>query len=99
MTPAEVAAIRAKADAATPGPWSVRHYGSNDECVRTAHGDPIAWCKANVSNAERDAAFIASARIDVPALCDEVERQRARADKAEAELARVEAMRTNWGQP
>ena len=85
MTPEELAAIRARAEAATPGPWD----GVPGRCILpddwnhryTAH-QVIEGCIYN-PNAENDHAFIAHAREDIPALVAEVER-------LQAELARVQ---------
>lgn len=70
----DVAAIRARAEAATSGPW--KHNGVNGvhtligACVATTqiHEDQRRW---------EDAAFIAHARTDIPALLAEVARLRA----------------------
>jgi len=78
-----LAAIRARAAAATPGPWRALGTGR-------AGGDHWYVCDENQSLAsiacndgenedqrEPDAVFIARAREDVPALLDEVDRLRA----------------------
>lgn len=67
-------AIRARAEAATEGPW-------------------FAWDRAVgwniVITRPEDAAFIAAARTDVPALLAEVERLREALAASEAQVERV----------
>jgi hypothetical protein len=71
--PVDVDAARARANAATPGPWVLSEPQGN-------------WIWPHICNTyaskRADAVFIAAARSDVPALADEVERLR-------AEVARV----------
>jgi hypothetical protein len=66
-------AIRARAEVATEGPWGLR--------LSQADGDWRIISKrraiAKAGYGREDAAFIAHARADIPALCDEVERLRA----------------------
>lgn len=66
--------IRARADAASPGPWRVV-YEMN---VEDADGHAPLGFQSNVedtrSRNRRNAEFIAGSRTDVPELCDEVER-------------------------
>jgi hypothetical protein len=72
MSAVDVAAIRARAEAATEGPWRVvGRYVALIGPVGVAQGQP-----AIDALTETDAEFIAAARTDVPALCDEVERLR-----------------------
>ncbi|MEO7836631.1 MAG: hypothetical protein ABIS21_03190 [Acidimicrobiales bacterium] len=79
MTEAEIAAIAARADAATPGPW-VPYF--------TVHGDPyvtqpnrgqfgMVVSTARDDYGRADCQFLAAARTDVPALVAEVRRLRA----------------------
>lgn len=88
MTPLDLAAIRARTNAATPGPWQAAVSASDDKhwIVLKAHeptSPRVAVCTTRFSPPEgrpgeqEDAAFIAGARSDVPALCDELERHRA----------------------
>ena len=92
MTPEELAAIRARAEAATPGPWD----GVPGRCILpddwnhryTAH-QVIEGCIYN-PNAENDHAFIAHAREDIPALVAEVERLQAELAAARARIAALE---------
>lgn len=80
MTAAELAALKALADAATPGPWEAGEYNRV-----TADGRHILKCRdqydgvrlAIHDNANADAAFIAAARDAVPELVAEVDRLRA----------------------
>ncbi|MEK4170995.1 hypothetical protein MHI22_05405 [Lysinibacillus sp. FSL L8-0312] len=64
-------AIKERVAKATSGPW----YSSPDGTVYLKHTQDVAdvW----TDNKELDAAFIANARDDVPALVAEVERLRA----------------------
>lgn len=82
MTDAEAAAIAARAEAATPGPWVV--YEGDDYEVTDTH-EPAgfvwspAWSDEDPEYEEQypftrhaaDAAFIAHARADIPALLAE----------------------------
>lgn len=78
MTGVDVAAIRARADAATEGPWVLFRPDS----AYTEVWVPRDNATLNLRNGQiekRDAEFIAHARTDVPALLDrlaEAERQR-----------------------
>ena len=71
MTALDLAPIKARADAATEGPWE-RRDGEDYAMVDAPERPQIAL----VASGE-DATFIAHARTDVPALCDEIERLRA----------------------
>jgi hypothetical protein len=74
LTNEELAAIRERAEKATPGPW----IDNGNEIV--------AECKPNLGIAgaisDEDAEFIAHARTDIPKLIAEVERLHANRDKA-----------------
>lgn len=78
MDKAELQAIRARADAATEGPWTGIERGNSvvSRGVATVayDGQPRKNVCSGISPKSSDAAFIAAARTDVPALCDEVER-------------------------
>ena len=70
MTQAELDALKALADAATPGPWAT---GDEDGMIYVGNefdSDTVAYCGQSLD----DAAFIAAARAAVPALIAEVER-------------------------
>lgn len=113
MRDLDLAAIRARADAATRGPWYTgigdRHWSDGVEYVPVAVDDArevdvalIRVCDdGSYSPAVETAEFIAHARTDVPALCDEVDRLRAFAERVAAGDVRhavVEARRA-LGQP
>ena len=66
LSKADLAAIRARVDAATAGP-----FHSADSAVFAPLGR-LLFCVART----QDARFLADARTDVPALLDEVERLR-----------------------
>ena len=82
-----VAALQARAEAATPGPWEETVWVNEHEGGNAAVG-PFHPCGADGDEgpggeswtaSERDAAFIAAARTDVPVLLDalaEAERER-----------------------
>lgn len=87
LTADDVAAIRARADAATPGPWEV---GKTNQSPGTGIW---YWIVRNATNkiltifhavrqaiveeqVEANCKFIAAARTDIPRLCDEVTRLR-----------------------
>jgi hypothetical protein len=76
MTAPDLDAIRARAEAATPGPWersgSLVQAGRRARRARVGQTWGLAW--------KQDAEFIAHAREDVPALLDEVERLRGEAE-------------------
>ncbi|HVP49667.1 MAG TPA: hypothetical protein VMT56_00445 [Candidatus Bathyarchaeia archaeon] len=69
---AEIAEWEKLANEATPGPWVSFGHGRTDCTVRQERddypGDPVAWCGANVTNADKDGPFIAAARTAVPRL-------------------------------
>ncbi|PJT46185.1 hypothetical protein CWI85_34560 [Streptomyces albidoflavus] len=79
LSPEYLAAITARAEAATAGPWCT-------DGAEIYQGDEYAWdafwvgetCRADEADGGTvDAAFVAHARTDVPALLAEVERLRA----------------------
>lgn len=88
MTPEQLAEIKARAAAATPGPWE---YIENRFNVEDDNGDHIGSIRAIEARmwiaavddvhppeeAEGNALFIAHARTDIPMLIDEIERLRA----------------------
>jgi uncharacterized small protein (DUF1192 family) len=92
MTDEELQVIRARYEAATPGPWRVEHgrYSGADWLIGSLgtgyfdngmHFVHITTNRVRASelygNASVDAEFIAHAREDIPALLAEVERLRA----------------------
>lgn len=79
MTDEQLAAIRARCEAATEGPWTVRQYGSptlgGGEFI-SGYGVVGPFQRGEQFDSRADAAFIAHARTDIPALLAEVERLR-----------------------
>lgn len=87
MTAPDLEAIRKRAAAATPGPWTAGRpdmativdgidskwiYAGDQYCAVASGRIQGEWSEV-MANAE----FIAASRTDVPALCDEVKRLRA----------------------
>lgn len=69
LSDAELEAIEARANAATPGPWAIakwRHGGVKSEAINGLVAD---------TTAPNDAEFIAAARTDIPTLLSEVRSQ------------------------
>lgn len=80
MTNIDLDAIRARAEAATRGPWEW-DLGEDGKPRRAraallSFSDHIFWCSALGWPTDADAEFISHARTDVPALIAEVERLR-----------------------
>ncbi len=93
MTPSELDAIQARADAATAGPWFSDYYPAGPcgakvyrEQIRRTYPEWVVACRPSAAlngpgkDARKqevaDAAFIAHARTDIPALVAEVRRLR-----------------------
>lgn len=104
LSDAQLAAIRERAEAATPEPWAVEWYdGYITGHVTSPHHD---YCgnlvqrrdsvTAEPSMTAKDAAFIAAARTDIPALLAEVTRLRAGAKRAERIEAAARAVNVAW---
>lgn len=80
LTAEQLAAIRARAEAATPGPWSAHHrsYGltaDHDEFGGLGleiEGPPEAFLRGQFARGT-DAQFIAASRTDTPALLAHIE--------------------------
>ena len=70
MTKQQIADIRARCEAATPGNW----YKCGISAVRTSNDETICETKrvGNASSAALNAKFISCARQDIPALLDYV---------------------------
>jgi hypothetical protein len=71
--------IEARANAATPGPWRDRHDVCSEVWGQAPDSQTCSMQIARVGHAQFDvlnAAFIAAARTDVPALIAEVRRLR-----------------------
>lgn len=88
LTPDQLAAIEARANAATPGPWRSMVIDADNATVwaggntaRTSYRIARVDCRA-ADNVE----FVAAAREDVPALLAEVKRLTALLDNAEQQL-------------
>jgi len=96
LTPEQLLAIRKRADAATPGPWTTR-YGQRQLTVERESGKglPLAICAdwdlapGYTPSPHSDAEFMAAARSDIPALLDEVERLRKQLDQTLVALGRI----------
>lgn len=82
----DVAAIKARADAATPGPWDIFRYQNGTGRIHVDQEGRRRQLIADVESAtdvvatvydEADREFLFHARSDVPALVAEVERLRA----------------------
>lgn len=91
MTPEilDEAAIRARVEAATEGPWfgaagGLHVYGATP-------GDQVAKCRRRA-----DADFVRHARTDLPAALDEITRLRAALDDARAEFGEAFARGAAW---
>lgn len=80
-----LAEIRARVEAATPGPWTPMEYdhnpgdqgvpilGGGERGSMAAHLTAYTMTLSNVDQSEADAEFIAHARTDLPALLAAVE--------------------------
>lgn len=107
-TELDVSAIRARAEAATEGPWEAFRKGDPNGPFGVA-SDAADFDEVYYGSSRADAEFIAAARTDVPALCDLVARLRKRLawwedaavhtseslSAARATIARVEALADN----
>lgn len=80
LTAETLAAMEARAAAATAGPWA-ESYVQGERCILTGTVPPLAvpWCHGDALTHE-NADFIAHARDDVPALLAEVRRLTAALD-------------------
>ena len=107
MTPDEIAADRAVIDAATGGDWQVLVGASwaGEVVVATSDGHPIAVVSTAPADpgAIADATAIAAARTGWPRALDALEvmadavlDEMARAEQAEAAIARVRALIDEW---
>ncbi|WP_239934219.1 hypothetical protein [Streptomyces sp. CBG31] len=98
LSPEYLAEIAARAEAATAGPWCT-------DGAEIYQGDEYAWdafwvgetCRADEADGGTvDAAFIAHARTDVPALLAEVERLRAALSSAADAIAEQDDETADW---
>jgi hypothetical protein len=82
MTRPDLEAIRARCEAATPGPWTPESEQGHGRGVRAIAS--VAWCPVScvvggksqsivARDASRNARFIAHARADIPALLAYIE--------------------------
>ena len=89
MVDTSTEAVERLMDGVTPGPWRVEYKHGT---TRLMMGDSCQMCNETyypwVPDNERDWHFIATARDLVPALLAEREAQAARADAADADVAR-----------
>ena len=96
---AELPALRALAEKATPGPW--RQHLVDDTTVIDEAGNTVAQTfpdggldddvdfATDTEQREHDAAFIATARTALPAALDEIERLRAENEKLREALTKI----------
>lgn len=83
MTEEELTAIEARATAATVGPWDGhQNSGVTSKHTRDSVFETGCGCCTNKDLSVEDAAFIAAARADVPALVAEVRRLRTLVERA-----------------
>ncbi|MBB5431378.1 hypothetical protein [Nocardiopsis composta] len=76
---ADLDGIRARAAAATPGPWGAEVEGTRLMVLDRGAGLPVAFIgSAEDDQAQADAAFIAAARGDVDALLAVIDHLRAK---------------------
>lgn len=83
MTNEELTAIEARANAATLGPWATHDQGREDYSICRDNGNNTCcplFERIGRDDDGIDGAFIAAARVDVPALIAEVRRLRVLAD-------------------
>ena len=104
MTDEELQAIRERAEKATPGPWEANEVGLYVIAPLARGKESIArmpYPYGDTSDNQSNAAFIAHARTDIPALLAEVERLRVVersvqfADSPEAQAA-IEREHERW---
>jgi len=92
LTDEELDEIKARCDAATPGPWVEERDEDSLQAIVSGEEDVIgAWCDPGGGDfgpaiSDEDASFIAHAREDIPALLAEVERLRKRVEWAEGHM-------------
>jgi hypothetical protein len=76
--PLDLEAIKARAEAATPGPWNGTWHATAESSIEGSDGHTVAYvnseCADHPGRRDADGHFIAAARSDVPALVAEVER-------------------------
>jgi hypothetical protein len=85
VTNEELTAIEARANAATLGPWATHDQGREDYSICRDNGNNTCcplFERIGRDDDGIDGAFIAAARVDVPALIAEVRRLRALVESA-----------------
>lgn len=83
---ARVQEIRARLEAATPGPWQTWPDGTEESVESVSVGRFVCHLNSNMRQFREDAAFIANAREDVPYLLARYDALAARMAAAEAAL-------------
>ena len=73
LTPEELAAIRERAEKATPGPWHVYAAYSLSDITPETRTCVVDCVASDGTLAREDAEFIAHAREDIPRLLDALE--------------------------
>ncbi|MCD0446331.1 hypothetical protein LO763_22205 [Glycomyces sp. A-F 0318] len=86
IPPTDLAAMRARTEAASPGPWTVLSGGHGRYVDHELTGPPRS---AHGGFFKRDADFIAHARRDLPAALNEINRLRTRVTELELEATLV----------
>ena len=97
MNEDELAAIEARANAATEGPWEVEPHPDQpylDKVVR--HYGHLTDLLAQCFHTNGNAAFIAHARQDIPALIAEVRRLRQELSDTNEELTISKRLKGMW---
>lgn len=78
MNDEQLTAIRARCEAATPGPWRENEFTGSEDIHQVVPSNPSVLFEhgaiCDIIPSKADTRFIAHAREDVPALLDEVER-------------------------
>lgn len=82
---ARIALIKARLEAATPGPWQTWPDGTEESVESVAVGRFVCHLNSNMRQFREDAALIANAPDDLAWLLSEVEAATARAERVEAE--------------
>jgi chlorite dismutase len=88
----DLEAIKARAAAATEGPWLANATDDETACVVDSEFISIADCEDDTEDGYRNAEFIAAARTDVPVLVELVREGRDRLEEAEREVERLRAI-------
>lgn len=91
--PLDLDAIEARTDAASSGPWSTHLDWPGRVFSRNQFSGHIARCTG--TRADENAAFIAHARTDVPALVSEIRRLTAELQQAQQQDAAIRCWSAN----